>query len=48
MVKEEDWLENIVVKCYSGYKAVEKPVNFSIDIEKYIIDEITSKTTVSP
>lgn len=40
MVKREEWLENITVECYSGYKANERPINFFIDIEKYVIDEI--------
>ena len=28
------------VQCYSGYKAEERPVRFSIDDHEYVVDEV--------
>ena len=33
-------MTNIKVECYSGYKADEKPLSFSIDDKKFMIEKI--------
>lgn len=30
----------IQVECYSGYKAIERPVSFTIDGKKLMVDEV--------
>ena len=31
------------VQCYSGYKAEERPVRFSIDDHEYVVDEVVDQ-----
>lgn len=31
------------VQCYSGYKAEERPVRFSIDNHEYVVDEVVDQ-----
>jgi hypothetical protein len=39
-MRSDTKIPNLKVQCYSGYKADEKPVSFSLDSKKLMVEKI--------